>query len=225
MTKTRLFRTFSAILSFTALAAGMSEGGDQAVCSVAAVPGAIFDCGGADQRFTCAAPADPHKRFVCHGTGSASKPYVKISTSANSSHTPGGAQGNGTRADQSPGASGNDVGSGPGLDCDCNERLCIGVCTGSVGGAACDDGDKCTGDGACLGDQCQPGAPKCTAGTPVDACNTQSGACDAVIGECSTDPSPAGTVCGADQVCNASGSCVLQVVINEIESSDNVPGD
>ena len=90
MTKTTLFRTFSAILSFTALAAGMSEGGDQAVCSVAAVPRAIFDCGGADQRFTCAAPADPDKRFVCHGTGSASKPYVKISTSANSSHTPGG---------------------------------------------------------------------------------------------------------------------------------------
>jgi len=225
MTKTRLFRTFSAILSFTALAARMSEGGDQAVCSVAAVPRAIFDCGGADQRFTCAAPADPDKRFVCHGTGSASKPYVKVSTSANSSHTPGRAHGNGTRADQSPGASGHDVGSGPGLDCDCNERLCIGVCTGSVGGAACDDGDRCTGDGSCLGDQCQPGPPKCTAGTPVDACNTQNGACDAVIGECSTDPAPAGTACGTDQVCNGSGSCVLQVVINEIESSGGTPGD
>ena len=40
-----------------------------------------------------------------------------------------------------------------------------------------------------------------------------------------TDPAPAGTLCGADQVCNASGSCVLRVVINEIESSGGTPGD
>src|SRR3954471_11894622 len=102
MGKTRLLQAFSAILSFTALTARMSEGGGQALARVEAAPPALFDCGDAAQRFTCAAPADPSQRFICHGTASASHPYEKISTSAHSSHTPGVAHGKGTRADQSP---------------------------------------------------------------------------------------------------------------------------
>src|SRR5436190_19109146 len=79
----------------------------------------VFDCNNPSQRLTCPAPADPNKRFICHATGSAAHPYVKLSVSRNSSHQPGVAHDPNSPADQEPGASANDVGSGTGLDCDC----------------------------------------------------------------------------------------------------------
>jgi hypothetical protein len=92
-------------------------------------------------------------------------------------------------------------------------------------GFACDDGDNCTDAGACQSGVCQPGTPICVAGAPADGCHVQSGACDAGAGQCVTAALPAGTSCGDDLVCTASGACVPRVVLNEVESNGGVPGD
>src|SRR5687768_4742995 len=97
---------------------------------------AVFDCNNPAQRLTCDAPDEADKVFVCHATGSGD--YKKLKVSRNSSaHVPGVAHGQQSRADQAPGASGVDVGSGPGLDCGCNQRSCDNVCTGGVAGSPC----------------------------------------------------------------------------------------
>jgi hypothetical protein len=199
---------------------------DSAAPQLARQEEALFDCHQPEQRFSCPAPADASKRFVCHATGAADNPYVKLSVPWTSAHAPGIADGGGA-ADQSPGASAIDVGEGDGLDCDCNPRVCASVCTGGTDGAACDDGDRCTTDGACEGGECSAGAARCEAGVEVDACNVQSGACDGDTGACGLTPRPAGTVCGDQLVCDGAGSCVgvPHVTINEIESSGGVPGD
>jgi hypothetical protein len=223
---TKLFRTTAALGAVIALVACSSGAVDDAASGTAAQ--ALFDCNATSQRLACADPADPTKRFICHATGAGSA-FVKISVARTSTaHVAGVAHGNG-RADQSPGASADDVGAAPGLDCECNARICQSACTGAAAGTACDDGDKCTGDGSCSGDTCQAGAPSCSAGVPVDACNVQSGACNSGTGECLLAPTPAGTACGAGKTCDGNGACVAPppptVFINEIESSGGTPGD
>lgn len=170
---------------------------------------AVFNCSDPAQRLTCAPPGDSSKRFVCHATNSSTNPYVKISVPVNSSsHTPGVAHGSG-HADQTPGASANDVGGAVGLDCDCSPRACNDVCSGAEDGIACDDGNACTADSACSNGTCLAGAPSCSAGGAVDACTTQTGACDAATGECLTetrdcdDGDPT-----TDDSCSPTGGCV-----------------
>ena len=175
--------------------------------TVGASEQALYDCNHPTQRLTCAPPDNPDKRYVCHATGSATNPYNKISTAASSAHTPGVADGQHDRADQAPGASADDLGGGAGLDCDCNERICQDVCTGGAAGEACDDGDRCTGDGTCGVDACELGVPTCIAGTPVDVCTVVSGACDGATGECATEDAPAGTPCGGGLFCDRAGAC------------------
>jgi hypothetical protein len=184
----------------------------------------LYECADPSQRFTCAEPANPDERFICHATGSKGGTFVKIAVDRTSqSHLPGVAHGN-KPADQAPGASADDAGTA--LDCECAPRVCADTCTGAADGTACDDDDKCTTDGACSAGVCQPGAPRCADGTPVDACNAQTGACDAETGACFTDPEPAGTSCGDGSQCDVGGVCVaVTVVINEAESSGGVPGD
>ena len=170
---------------------------------------ALFDCNDRFQRFACADPADPDKRFVCHGTGSVTNPYVKLAISRSSQgHVPGVSHGTHASPDQAAGASSADVGAGPGLDCECAQRNCQSVCTGARDGDSCDDGNLCTGDGACLSGVCQPGAPACAPGVPVDECTVTSGACDPASGECLTEPRPAGSSCEGGKVCDGAGSCV-----------------
>ncbi|HTL34106.1 MAG TPA: lamin tail domain-containing protein [Kofleriaceae bacterium] len=227
-----------------ALVAGCS--GSERSEKTASVDQGLYDCASPAQRLTCDPPDDPTRRFVCHAT-SGKHPFVKISVDLTSTaHVPGQSDGNGA-ADQAPGASANDLGGPGGLDCFCQPRVCIGTCTGAAAGTACDDDDRCTGDGTCNGDTCEPGTATCVAGTPIDACNEQSGACDGETGECFSEPLPAGTTCATDNVCNGDGSCVEcvdnsqcdsgfacsggtcvgvpHVTINEIESSGGVPGD
>jgi hypothetical protein len=190
-----------------------------------AVEQGLYDCASPTQRLTCDPPDDPTQRFVCHAT-SGKHPYVKISVDVTStSHVPGQSHGAGA-PDQALGASANDLGGAVGLDCYCQPRVCIGTCTGAPAGADCDDGDRCTGDGTCNGDTCEPGAATCVAGTPIDSCNAQSGACDGETGECFVEPVPEGTTCGDGFVCE-SGDCVgvPHVTINEVESNGGVPGD
>src|SRR4051812_27900036 len=141
--------------------------------AVATTQQTVFECASPQQRFACAAPADPAHRFVCHANH---HDYVKLEVPAKSAHQPGVAHGN-NPPDQAPGASATDTGAGA-LDCECNPRQCATVCTGAPDGAACDDGDLCTGDGVCANEVCEPGAPSCEAGDPVDACTLLSGACD-----------------------------------------------
>jgi hypothetical protein len=188
---------------------------------------AVYDCADPAQRFTCEAPADPDRRFICHATSSTKNPYNKLSVPLDSAHQPGVAHNPNKPADQSPGASADDVGGGAGLDCDCNERICEDTCTGAEPGESCDDGDPCTGDGACGGDTCEPGPASCVPGTPVDACTVLSGTCAPESGACGTMPLPAGTPCGELEVCDGNGGCVPapRVVANEVESSGGVPGD
>jgi hypothetical protein len=185
---------------------------------------AVFDCADPAQRFTCEAPANPNKRFICHATG---KGYNKLSVSVNSAHQPGVPHGPNKPPDQSPGASADDVGGGAGLDCECNERICEDTCTGSETGESCDDGDPCTGDGTCGGDACEPGPASCVPGTPVDACTVLSGTCAPESGACGTMPLPVGTPCGELEICDGNGGCVPapRVVANEVESNGGVPGD
>ena len=201
-------------------------GGDPAP-PVGVAEQAVYDCGDPGQQFTCPSPAKPNKRFVCHATGSSCNAYVKLEVSIHSSHQPGVPHHPGRPADQAPGASADDVGTGAGLDCDCQPRICAGTCTGAPSGATCDDGDRCTGEGTCDGDACLPGASTCTAGSPVDACNIQDGTCDGGTGACGTAPLPAGTPCGTELACDVGGACVpiAHVAINEVESSGGVPGD
>ena len=169
----------------------------------------VFDCAAPAQRFTCAAPAEPDKRFVCHANGAGG--YVKISVSVNANgHVPGVAHGSNKPADQAPGASANDLGGSVGLDCDCTPRTCANQCTGAANGTACDDADRCTSDGTCQGGICQPGAASCATGVAVDACNTQNGACDAATGECLTDALQCGEDGNSctDQSCDPNRGCV-----------------
>ncbi|HEY5937514.1 MAG TPA: lamin tail domain-containing protein [Kofleriaceae bacterium] len=184
----------------------------------------VFDCADPAQRFTCEAPANPDKRFICHATG---KGYNKLSVGLDSDHQPGVPHEPGRPADQAPGASANDVGGGPGLDCDCTPRICEGTCTGSEPGESCDDEDPCTGDGTCGGDACEPGPASCVPGTPVDSCTVLSGTCAPESGACGTMPLPAGTPCGELEICDGNGGCVPapRVVANEVESNGGVPGD
>lgn len=182
----------------------------------------LYDCNDPAQRLTCDAPSDPDKHFVCHATGNG---YVKLAVPACSSHVAGVSHGS-RPADQAPGASGDDVGSGAGLDCECNPRVCGDTCTGAADGTACDDDNACTDDGSCAGGTCQAGPPRCDAGAAVDACNTLSGSCDATTGECGLTPLPEGTACGGGSQCDGGGVCAaVDVVINEVESSGGVPGD
>ncbi len=225
---TRSFRVAAiGMLSLTALAACSAEH-DGSASGNGLLQQSLFDCADVSQRLSCPAPVDASKRFVCHASGDDAAPYVKIKVSKSSSaHAAGVAHDGLTYADQAPGASGADIGSGPGLDCECTVRVCRGSCTGAAAGTACDDGDKCTGEGTCSGDTCLAGTASCAAGTPVDACNTQSGACDASTGECLVQPSPFDTPCGSGMICDGKGACVdvPRVVINEVESSGGVPGD
>src|SRR5438067_8039072 len=169
-------RMVPAVFFYSAVAASAST-------PVDAQP-ALFDCRNPAQRLPCAAPDDANKRFICHATGSAQHPYVKIAVPRESAHKPGVSDSPNSPADQEPGASANDIGSGSGLDCDCNERVCVGVCTGAALGTPCDDADVCTGNGTCAGNPCVPGPPNCAAGVPVDACNVETGLCDPVTGAC-----------------------------------------
>jgi hypothetical protein len=206
------------------LLAACASHGDELSTSTQAVD--LFDCAAPAQRLTCAPPANPNKRYVCHATGSTHNPYNKLSVSVNSSHQPGVAHGC-HPPDQAPGASADDLGGAVGLDCECEPRDCNGTCTGAAPGTACEDGDLCTGNGTCNGDTCEPGAPRCVAGTPIDACSAETGVCEPSTGTCGAEPLPAGTTCGSELVCNGGGSCVAiaDVVINEVESSGGVPGD
>jgi hypothetical protein len=225
---TRRFGAVAALVSLAAMAAcgaPLGEDGGDPEGLATALP--LFDCNDPAQRLTCNAPADPSKRFVCHGTSSDSHPYIKIGVLLDSSHVPGVTHPGGSRADQAPGASADDVGSGSGLDCECNVRICDGVCSGAAAGSECDDGDKCTNAGTCAGDECAPGPASCTDGAVVDACNVQNGTCDAETGACGIDALPAGTPCAPGLVCDDGGGCtgVPLVVVNEVESSGGMPGD
>ena len=153
---------------------------------------ALFDCSDPAQRLTCAPPADPATRFVCHATGSPQNPYNKIEVELDSAaHLPGIADNPHKPADQATGASGNDVGAGsPGLDCECNVRACSDTCTGAEDGAACDDNDSCTADGSCSAGVCTAGAPRCTADAPIDGCHVESGVCDPSSGACDVTQLP-----------------------------------
>ena len=200
--------------------------GDEVTGSTSQQMQGLFDCRSPSQRLVCAPPASPGKRFVCHATGAGH--YNKIAVPlGNPAHVPGQAHGPHKPADQAPGASADDVGDDAGLDCECEVRICDGTCTGAMSGTACDDGDRCTGDGTCNGDVCETGAPSCEAGTAVDACTVETGACDAETGACATEPLPIGSVCEGDQVCDSNAECVErpQVVVNDVESSGGVPGD
>ena len=187
---------------------------------------ALYDCSSPSQRLTCAPPADPAQRFVCHATGSKWKVYVKLSVPLDSKHRPGVSHGNNT-PDQAPGASANDRDGEVGLDCECAPRVCTGTCSKGQLGEPCDDGDPCTGDGTCRGDVCESGSPRCAVGTPVDACTVESGVCDPGTGTCGTAPVPPGITCGGALVCNGGGECVdvAHVVIDEVESNSGTPGD
>ncbi|NVB77315.1 MAG: cell wall protein [Kofleriaceae bacterium] len=199
--------------------------GDAAGSTTQMVSG-VFDCRSPSQRLSCAPPENPGKRFVCHATGAGQ--YNKISVRiGNSAHVPGYSHAGGKPADQAPGASADDVGGGAGLDCECEERICEGTCTGAADGTTCDDGDKCTGDGTCNGDVCEPGPASCVDGTPVDACTVETGACDAETGACATAPVAVGTTCEDTKVCDSTAACVdiPQVILNDIESNGGVPGD
>jgi hypothetical protein len=194
--KTTLLRA-AALTAVSVVMVACSSNDGSARAGVGKAQQALFDCTNPAQRLSCADPSDPKRRFVCHATTSAANPYLKLSVPTSSGHVPLTAHDDGA-VDQAPGASGDDVGSGVGLDCECNPRVCAGVCTGAAAGTACDDGNVCTGEGACSADSCAPGAPE-----------------------------PWGTPCGTDKTCDASGGCidVPHVVINEIESSGGSPGD
>lgn len=192
------------LLFLVLTAACGAERGEPAAAAASAV---VYDCNAPTQRLTCPAPSDPDRHFICHGTASGTQPYVKISVpTRNTAHAPGVAHGGG-RPDQAPGASAADVGSGAGLDCDCNPRHCNDVCDGAPDGAECDDGDRCTGNGTCLGGACQAGPARCTAGAAVDACNVQTGTCDGATGACVIAPAPDGTPCDDGAVCTANDVC------------------
>jgi hypothetical protein len=202
-------RMLSAVFFFTAVAASAQP--------------ALFDCRNPAQRLPCAAPDDANKRFICHATGSAKNPYVRIAVPRDApAHRPGVPDDPNSLPDQEPGASANDVGSGSGLDCDCKPRVCVDVCTGAALGTPCDDGDACTGNGTCAGNPCVPGPPICIAGVPADACNVQTGLCDPVTGICFTMPVAAGTPCGDGRVCNGTGTCVECLAANTCPGVDTV---
>jgi hypothetical protein len=136
----------------------------------------VFDCNDDAQRLTCAEPLDPHKRFVCHATGWWWHPYVKIKVPIwNPWHVPGQRHFWFMPADQAPGASADDVGWGPGLDCACDIRECDDACTGAVDGAPCDDGDACLGEGTCQAQVCQAGEPICNPDVVVNEVESSGG--------------------------------------------------
>ena len=159
---------------------------------------------------------------MCHATTSAAHPFVKVPAKG-AAHTPGVAHAGHLVADQSPGASAADVGSGSGLDCECEPRICARVSPATQGRPAT-NADPCT-VAVPAADDCDSGPPKLPAGAPLGDCALQTGECDAGTGECFTDPAPAGTECGVDMTCTATGACVLPIKVNEVESSGGVPGD
>ncbi|HKY35080.1 MAG TPA: carboxypeptidase regulatory-like domain-containing protein, partial [Polyangiaceae bacterium] len=74
----------------------------------------------------------------------------------------------------------------------------------ATAGTACSDEDACNGFEVC------DGAGACVGGSPptVDDSNPCTfDDCDAETGVITHDPLPAGTSCGTDQTCDASGSC------------------
>src|SRR5690349_4127169 len=112
------------VVGLVVLAAACGDNQDlsgDAAGSTSPLVSGVFDCRSPSQRLTCAPPAHPGKRFVCHATGAGH--YKKLSVPiGNSAHVPGHSHGHGKPADQAPGASADDVGGGAGLDCDCEER-------------------------------------------------------------------------------------------------------
>jgi RHS repeat-associated protein len=75
-------------------------------------------------------------------------------------------------------------------------------------GAACDDGNACTG-----ADECQAGV--CVAGTPticvaLDQCH-DAGACNPVTGECTTPPKADGATCSDGDACTLADLCTSGV--------------
>src|SRR5690242_15769225 len=89
-----------------------------AACSSRTAPGTseatevsseAFSCGDVTQRLACDAPSDPSLVYVCHATGSAKNPYVKlIEPVAKRDHVVGGRHSADRPPDVAPGASGTD---------------------------------------------------------------------------------------------------------------------
>jgi len=175
------------------------------------VRSALFDCSDPGQRLSCDVPTDPDKKFICHA---ANAKWIKISVAQSSAHVSGQPHQPGGLPDLDPGASANDVGitGHPGLDCNCSPRLCDNACSGAPDGVPCDDGDKCTGDGACQGGVCRAGVPSCAAGA-LDQCTVTTGTCDPSSGECVTAPVPDGASCSDANACTQNDSCQAGVCV------------
>ncbi|HSA21155.1 MAG TPA: C25 family cysteine peptidase [Myxococcota bacterium] len=71
-------------------------------------------------------------------------------------------------------------------------------------GTACDDGDPCTLEDACLAGACADSTP--LACEPLDACHV-AGTCDPATGECSHPPAADGTACDDADACTLADTC------------------
>jgi hypothetical protein len=93
---------------------------------------------------------------------------------------------------------------------DCHDP---GICNKNTGkcsspekadGAACDDGNGCTGADGCVAGACKPGAPVVC--QPLDDCH-DPGICNARTGVCSNSPKPDGSSCDDGNPCTTSDGC------------------
>jgi hypothetical protein len=90
----------------------------------------------------------------------------------------------------------------PGACASCAVPGFAGSCRQLEDGAACGDGDPCTGEESCLGGACQQSGPlNCDDGLP---CTRDS--CHAMFG-CEHQPLSEGEACGDDDVCNGTETC------------------
>ncbi|HOX45204.1 MAG TPA: trypsin-like serine protease [Myxococcota bacterium] len=90
----------------------------------------------------------------------------------------------------------------PGACSSCGVPGYAGSCRRLPDGAACGDGDPCTGEESCLAGVClESGPPACDDGL---ACTRDS--CRAMFG-CEHQPMTEGEACGDDDVCNGAETC------------------
>src|SRR5687767_4754595 len=140
--------------------------GEQAV-AVEVVEQPVYDCNAPAQRLTCAAPANPDERFVCHATSSSASPYDKIAVpSGSTSYVPGVSHNAGKPADQAPGASADDTGR-VALDCECAPRVCADACTGGPDGESCGPSAQCA-DEVCTAVEIVINEVESSGGSPGD---------------------------------------------------------